>query len=187
MKKYVFLYILFTPFLIACNPIKLVFTDPISPQNFKSYETFAFGELTKRPAVNRANSESVKEFVEQAVTREMEQRGIELVEENPDLIVDLYTSLRSFDRQQTSRTFYNRRGFFNYYRYGFPPTNQARLETEDNMSIIVNLTLGDANNKIKVASGEVEANLTRNASKSAQRLDEAVDKLVGSIIQPGQR
>ena len=184
MKKYFILYSFIFIILSACSPVTMVFTEPVPTQKVKTYQTFAFAEINKRPAVNRVNSESVKEFVEQAVTRELEQKGLKRVDENPDLLVDLYTSLRNFDREETSQTYYNRRGYFSYYRYGYYGTGrQSRLETEPNMSVVVNLTFGDADDKIKIGSGEIEANLTRNAEKSAQRLDQAVEKLVESLIK----
>ena len=183
MKKYllIFSFILFSFF--SCSPIKIFSTDQASSEKFKTYKTFAFAKLSKRVAVNRANSESVKEYVEQAVVKEMADRGYTLVEDNPDFLVDLYTSVRDYQREQSSNSYTDRRGFYRYSRFGYTGSNrnQSRLET-DNMGVVVNITLGNGATKSRIGNGEAEVKLVRNAAKSAGRLDEAIEKLVETLV-----
>lgn len=184
MQKYlIIILVLWAWILSSCTPVRVTYTSNQTRQNLNTYKTFAFAELERHVKVNRANSESVREYVRHAVINELKTRGVEMVaeNENPDLLVDLQTNLVNYQREESSQTRYSsRRSYYYNYGFGYAP-GSGRLETSEDMEVLISFILANGNDKQKLREVRVKAGMSRNGEKSAGRLDEAVDLLIEEV------
>ena len=188
MPKYL-VYVLGIVWILgSCTPVKLVSLVQPDSLDLAGYRTYAFAELTDYVEVNRANSESIEEFVRNTVVRHMAEKGYELTDQDPDFLVDLEVFLLDFQREQSSTSRYaSRRSYYYSYPYGYPygydPVG-TNIETEASMEAVINLSMADASENRELGAGKVEAKLASNPKRSVDRLDEAVAMLVESLVKP---
>ncbi|RMG23543.1 MAG: DUF4136 domain-containing protein [Bacteroidetes bacterium] len=185
MQKHLFIYVVLLLLAAACSPVRVVSTDPPAANALSKYKTYSFAQLEKRVEVKRANSESIKEYVQQAIISEMAKRGYELTEEYPDFLIDLQMNVREFQRDQRSESRYDsrRRYYYNYgsyYGYGRGWTG-PEIETNANMEADITLVFADAASKRKFWAGSAEASLASKPKKSILRLNEAIAQLVAHL------
>lgn len=173
----------------ACKPVRLVYSEGSSTVRLSrtDVKTFGFAELVDRVKVNRANGEKIKEYVQHAVVRELQAMGYQYAEEDPDLLVDLHTNIRSFQQDERSRYNnaspygpYGYRYRYRYGYYGYDPYGwqMSDLETNASMQAEITLVFAEAGQDQALWTGTAEAKLSSNPEKSVSRLNEAVEKLL---------
>ena len=181
MNKFLIIYVSLLMSMISCSPVRLVSTENNSRKDFSQYKTFAFGEVEKRVTVKRANSEAIEEYVRQAVVKSMIERGYQITDQNPDLLLDLDLSLLDYQTDQRSQTqFVGRRNYYYNYNYGYEPI--GNLQTDPNMEASISIVFADASEKQKLSEGIVEAQLAKKSQKSIDRLNDAVETILSSLL-----
>ena len=181
MKKYLIIYVSLLMSLISCSPVRLISTEKNSRKDLSQYKTFAFAEVEKRVSVKRANSEAIEEYVKQAVVNAMAERGYQLTDQDPELLLDLDLSLLDYQTDERSQTrYYGRRNYYYNYTYGYDPV--TNFQTDPNMEASITIVFADADKKQKLSEGIVEAQLARKSQKSIDRLNQAVETILNSLV-----
>ena len=183
MKRY-FVYIFLLTSIYACQPVKIISTEQFTSYNPKQLKTFAFADLTEKVKVSRANSYQTEAYIWRIVVEEMERRGYELVEENPDVLLDLEVYLLNSEANQRTDTYQN----YGYSRFGrfyrFDPVPNNQFPTESRLKARINLTFGEADAKTHLWKGRAETQLAKKAEKGALRLRETIDLLIDDYEAP---
>jgi hypothetical protein len=145
--------------------------------NLASYRTFGF---TNQLGTDRAGYTTlVTKYFKDAVSREMEKRGYEYDEKDPDLLVNFYTNVREVSDVQ--RTPYMGYSYFNY-RYGlygtWPLYENAYPVTYKVGTVSVDIVDGE---KMQLVwQGVAEGRITQEDLKNQQQ---GIDAAVGEIFQ----
>lgn len=142
-----------------------------------SYRTYGFPEQV---GTDRAGYTTlVTKYFKEAVSREMEKRGYEYDETDPDLLVNFYTNVR--DVNEVHRTPYFGYGYFDY-RYGlygtWPFYEQAYPVTYKVGTVSIDIVDGEKMQLIW--QGVAEGRITKADMKN-RRL--AIDSAVAEVFQ----
>ena len=174
-------------FTISCVPVKVVSTQRINKTDQDNIRTFAFGEITKRVKVNRANSEKTEDYIRRLVVENMERRGLKWVEKDPDILLDLSVFLLDLEREERSQT--RNYGFSRRWYYYRPGWNDGPIgddyPDQGNFTASISLLIGESEAKVELWKGTAEAQLSRNAQKGAARLQSAIDQLLNDFEGKG--
>jgi len=172
----------------ACNPVKMVSTEEFTTSDPEIYQTFGFAEITKDVKVNRANKEKIEQYIRQSITEKMETRGYQLVDTNPDLLLDMDVILLDINKNEAQSNpwgtgLYGRRPVG--YRGGiYDPYYWELEDTRDGLNIKarVTLTYADAHARRGLWQGKAEANLSGSGRKRVARIHEASELLVEGFV-----
>jgi hypothetical protein len=99
----------------ATNPSADIHVNSAPDANFGAYSTFGFPEQT---GTDRGGySTLVTSYFKSAVREQMEMRGYQYVDENPDLLVNFYAKVHERTEVRSDPTFSAAYGYYGY-RYG---------------------------------------------------------------------
>lgn len=99
----------------ASNPSADIRVNSAPDANFSSYSTFGFPEQT---GTDRGGySTLVTSYFKSAVRQQMEQRGYQYVDANPDLLVNFYAKVHERTEVRPDPSFSAAYGYYGY-RYG---------------------------------------------------------------------
>ncbi len=145
--------------------------------NLASYRTFGF---TNQLGTDRAGYTTlVTKYFKDAVSREMEKRGYEYDEKDPDLLVNFYTNVREVnDVQRTPTMGYS---YFNYRYglYGTWPLYENAYPVTYKVGT-VNVDIVDGEKMQLVWQGVAEGRITQEDLKNQQQ---GIDAAVREIFQ----
>jgi hypothetical protein len=145
--------------------------------NLASYRTFGF---TNQLGTDRAGYTTlVTKYFKDAVSREMEKRGYEYDEKDPDLLVNFYTNVREVNDVQ--RTPYMGYSYFNYRYglYGTWPLYENAYPVTYKVGT-VNVDIVDGEKMQLVWQGVAEGRITQEDLKNQQQ---GIDAAVREIFQ----
>jgi hypothetical protein len=152
-----------------------------------SYRTYGF---VADPGTNRAGySTFVTAYFKTAVRREMDARGYQFVESNPDLLINFNANAREVTEVRTTPSPRLGLGFGYYgYRdglYGWGAFSQRDIDTDRYKIGTANVDVVDAGRKEMVWEGVVEGRLSESAMKNPQS---AIDSAVAEMFKafPGK-
>ena len=174
--------------LAACATGPDVRTDYNPAVDFKQYETFGWvSEL----GTDRADySTLTTNYFKDAVRGEMQQLGYSYTEQNPDLLVNFYASMR--ERTETRPTAHPYGTFgYGYYgyryglyspwpRYGFGFGPQYGYDTVRYTVGTANVDVIDADERQLIWEGVAEGRLT---GEDLERPDQAIANAVNDIFE----
>lgn len=187
MNRYIVVSLLAAIVLLAsaCQPVKLISTEEYNSPEPVNVSTFGFTDLTKRVKVSRASSAQTEDYIKQTIIFELAQKGYKLVEENPDMWIDLdiaYTSPGNNNGDRYDR--YNAGpGLYRFGRYYWGNPNDPLNQDGDDRRFLdarIELTFANAN-KGTFLRRVVEAKMNNKPSKRAENLENAINLLLVSI------
>ncbi len=188
-QAYISIFTLVVALLLsACQPVKMISTKTFTRSDADIYQTFGFAEITKDVKVNRVNKEKIEQFIQQSITEQMEEKGYELVDYDPDLLLDMDVVLLDINKNETPSNPYGFSRFgrgIGYPGYAYDPYYWERENNRDRLNIKarVTLTFADAHAQAGLWQGKAEANLSGAGRKRVERIHEAVDLLVQGFVE----
>ena len=153
--------------------------------DLSSYTTFGFPEQT---GTDRGGYETfVTDHFKSAVKEQMQARGYQYVEENPDLLVNFYANVRERTEVRSRPTASMGYGYYGY-RYGLYGTWPLYAQDVDTVTYPIgtaNIDVVDADRKQLVWEGIAEGKIRK---EDLERPKEAIDRVVAELFTrfPGQ-
>jgi Domain of unknown function (DUF4136) len=150
--------------------------DSAPDANFSSYSTFGFPAQT---GTDRGGySTLVTDHFKNAVREQMQQRGYQYVDENPDLLVNFYANARERTQVRSRPNFSAGFGYYGY-RYGLYsawPLYQRDLDTVTYRVGTANIDIVDAKEKQLIWEGVAEGRITEEEMNNPRQA-------VASVVQ----
>lgn len=162
--------------LAACASGPTIRADQDPAADFSRYRTYNF---VPEPGTDRAGYSSlVTTHFRNAITREMQARGYTLAEENPDLLVNFFTSMRERSDTRTepgvflgTHIYRDRFGFYT----AWPLYSGRRVETSTYKVGTASIDVVDAARRQLIWEGVAEGRITREAEENpGQAIADAV-------------
>ena len=173
--------------LAACSSGPQVRADQDPAADFSSYRTYAFVE---QPGTDRAGySTLITTHFKNAIQRQMEARGYTLTDENPDLLVNFFTSMRErTDTRSSQGVFLGTR----YYRdrfgiYSAWPLYARGSETTNYQVGTASVDVVDAARRQLIWEGVAEGRISSDARENpGQAIASAVEDIFAKYpVSPG--
>ncbi len=164
--------------LTSCSSTKVV-TDKNTTYDFNEMETYAvvydFDNLSNGTEVNNLN----KKRIEKSLMEQMEFRGLELDEENPDVIINFYTRIESEQNIYTNGSAFGT----GYGRWGYRGMNvsgstSSSVSTSTNGFIIVEMYDSNLDEIVWYSLGEKNINEKTVSTKADKEINNAIDKMM---------
>jgi hypothetical protein len=167
----------------GCSSIKVV-TDTKTGADFSGYRTFKVVHFVPEEAqqsqtqrINQINRERIRT----AITRDAVARGMQTVEDHPDVLI-LFATDVNIEQSYTSRTDYMGGGYWGY-RGGYYMGGPAYTTTDVNQYYIGKLTIGivDPEAKELLWYGQGTKDISGDAGKAEETINAVVDKIMAEF------
>ena len=144
----------------ASNPSADIHVNQAPDANFTGFSTFGFPEQT---GTDRGGySTLVTSYFKSAVREQMEQRGFQYVDANPDLLVNFYAKVHERTEVRSDPTYSAAYGYYGYRYglYGAWPLYDNDVRTVTYPIGTANIDVVDAHKKEMIWEGVAQGRLT---------------------------
>lgn len=167
----------------GCSTIKVV-TDTKANADFSGYTTFKVVHFAPEEAQQSQNfrlNQINRERIRTAITRDAEARGMQSIEDNPDVLL-LFATDMNIEQSYTSRTDYMGGPYWGYrgrYYMGGP----TYTTTDVNKYYIGKLTIGivEPDSRELLWYGQGTKDISGDASKAEETINAVVDKIMAEF------
>ena len=172
MKYIRILFLAIPPVLLACNATKVLDTESADGFQIGNYKTFDFFKLEARGDTSD-NFETNAASMKDAITRNLESRGLRRVDANADMLVNI--GIVVTEKTQTRETtFREAPRYMGQRRYSW---KSEEIEIGTYKSGTATIHLVDANTKEMVWRGVAEGIIPKNDEKLSKAIESGVDEL----------
>jgi hypothetical protein len=177
MKKTILFLMLITT---ACSSVKIKGVQKADDFSITNYKTFSFYEVSTEGDAIGPNSQANLKLLKEAITKELDQKGVKMVADNPDLHVNIgIVVMQQVQTVETSITNPSDRTYYMGNRnYSWQSTEKA-VGTYRDGSVIVHL-VDQATNKL-VWQGVAESVLPEKEKNVPALIQEAIKSLFAKV------
>ena len=189
MKKLLLLLIIAAA-LTSCSSVQVV-SDYDKTVDFTQYKTLKFYGWAKNS--DQLLSRFDKERVEKAFADEFRKRGVEVVQDNADIIVALYIVTK--DKTEKTATTTHMGGGYGYRRWGYGPgwgwgggTSYTTVSEDDYTVGTLVVAVYDAKAKKLIWQSIGKKTLSENTNNREERIKRGVAKIMSKYpVEPAKK
>jgi hypothetical protein len=182
MKKLTLIATVMLIYLVSCNPVKILNTEPAEDFKLSDYKTFNFYDVQLNgDPVQKPYNDKIK-ILQDAVTKQLEKKGLRWTEDEPDLLVNIGIVID--EKIQTRRTNYGSDGPFyaGQRRYTWKSED---VEVNRYNQGTVTIHLVDRLLNKMVWRGVAEAVIPKNKNLLKRDAEKGMEKLFSNLENQG--
>ncbi|QEC68705.1 DUF4136 domain-containing protein [Panacibacter ginsenosidivorans] len=170
MKKYIFFALLIT----SCSTTKVSNTESAPNVDFNDYKTFDFYKLHASGDTISANFISSTLLLQNAIARELEKRGCERSEANPDILINIGLVVKEKVQTRETNLMTDPPLYIGQRNYKW---ESKEIETGRYRVGTMTLDIVDAKKNMMIWTGAVEDVVPEKSSKFQTAIDKGVAAL----------
>ncbi|TXK48721.1 DUF4136 domain-containing protein [Pontibacter qinzhouensis] len=161
----------------GCSPVRVVKTEAADNFRLAQYQTFNFYEMEASGNALAAYRQQMT-FIQEEMTRALEQRGLRQVDQDPDLRINLGVVVQEEVQTRETNLLTDPPTYFGQRRYTWR-SEEVEVGRYNEGTLSVDL-VNNSRNEL-VWQGIAEAVVPKNAATLRERITKGVQKLVKRI------
>jgi hypothetical protein len=182
MKNLVVIAMVVLIYLVSCNPVKVLNTEPAADFKLSDYKTFSFYDVQLNgDPVQKPYNDKIK-ILQEAITKQFEKKGLRWTQDEPDLLVNI--GIVVDEKVQTRQTKYGSDGPFyaGQRRYSW---KSEGIEVNRYNQGTVTIHLVDRLLNKMVWRGVAEAVIPKNKDLLKKDAEKGMEKLFSNLENQG--